>query len=118
MNKERLYATLLIVLLVGMLIHDLYFSDSFETQENVDDSMYSMEHVKEEVMSIIKQKKKNLSTKMFKSCQDGILKGCVTGSIAGGFSGGIASGVLFGIASPILVYIENYNNQTPVKKNT
>ena len=111
MNKERLYATLLIIILFGMLIHEFYFNDIFETQEEVDANMCSMENVKDEIMSIIKNKKKNLSTKMIKSCQDGVLKGCITGCIAGGFNGAIASGVLFGIASPILVYIENYNQQ-------
>jgi hypothetical protein len=110
MSKERLYAALLIVFLVGMLVHDLYFSDISETQEEIDNNIASMENVKNEMLSIIKQKKETLSTKMFKSCQNGVLKGCVTGCIAGGFTGGIASGVLFGIASPILVYIENYNN--------
>ena len=75
MNKERIHSTILIVLLVGMLVHELYFSELFETQEEVDDKTCSIEHVKEEIVSIIKHKKKPLYNKMFNSCKDGIEDG-------------------------------------------
>jgi hypothetical protein len=110
MNKERIQATVLIVFLVGLLLHNLYFSESILTKKKVNTDSHTIESVKKEISDIVNRREENVYTKMFNSCKSGILKGCVTGCVASGVTGGIASGVIFGIASPILVYIENYKN--------
>jgi hypothetical protein len=114
MNKQQIYATICIVLLVGILIEQYYLNDNvldIKNKKHYKNDKCTMKNIQDEVDYIIKEKKLSIYYKMTRSCKQGLLKGCITGCIAGGFHSGIASGVLFGIASPVLVYIENYNLQ-------
>lgn len=96
-----LYA-IIIILLMYIILKD--HIDDYIGDE--DDSDLHPDKINEELINIIKDKRKKLINKLSTSCKEGFMRGCITGCLSGGFGSALSGGILFGMANPIMTYIQ------------